>query len=366
MPTALISTMGTSLLTNGADTETRALLSHTANTAQADLTDAQKAAIQNRTARVREALQQASPQAVAALSAELNGVIKITESETVAQHYLLHTDTFQGRITAELVADWLRANGSAPVTVCCLEHLTTANQDAFQQGMDSLLQWCDTTIPALREQRYRIVFNLVGGFKSMQAYMQTLGMLFADETTYIFEAPGSALLRIPRLPLQWTPLSDTQAALLARLVSADTFVPRSEIGDLPDAYLTPFESGSYCVSYWGKAVWLSKRRDIFADRLLPQPGLEYAPSFMDDFRKTTDPRLRCDLQEALAKASVLWREGGLTALRKDGGLLYETYRNSNGIGHFRLNDGERVSNTVKADRLILRHFGTHDHVEKNP
>lgn len=367
MQTTLISTVGTSLLTNNTEQEVRKLLTQTANATETALTGEQKTVIENRVAAVRAQLMQASSQTVAPFSAELNGAVAVAAQETIVSHYLLHTDTFQGRITAGLVAEWLRANyPGASVTPYCLEHLNTATQESFEKGMDSLLQWCDATIPALRESQQHIIFNLCGGFKSVQAFTQTLGMIYADEIVYIFEGAGASLIRIPRLPLQWQPPTDEQAALLARLVHGDTDETADTVRGLPEAYLSSLDENSFCISYWGKAAWLAMRRTIFADRLLPQPGLVYEPSFVADFKRNPNPQLRCDIQEALAKVSVVWREKGLASLRSDGGLLYETYANRGNIGHFRLNIGDRVSCVPDGDVLRIRHAGAHDYVNNNP
>jgi hypothetical protein len=59
-----------------------------------------------------------------------------------------------------------------------------------------VIRWCQDTLPGYRESGYHIVFNLTGGFKSIQGWMQTLGMFYADEIVYIFET-GKELLPGP-------------------------------------------------------------------------------------------------------------------------------------------------------------------------
>lgn len=67
------------------------------------------------------------------------------------------------------------------------------------------------------------------------------------------------------------------------------------------------------------------------------------------------------------QVSLLFREQGLAGLRKDGGLLYETYESRAGdTGHFRLNQDWRISCRPEGNILRLRHVGSHDYVNDNP
>ena len=114
---------------------------------------------------------------------------------------LVATDTYQGEVAAKLVQEWLQGRGFSSVQVFQLPGLSTRNQQAFATGVGALIKWTGETLPGYRESGSRVVFNLVGGFKSLQGYMNTLGMLYADEIIYIFEGTQSGLIRIPRLPV---------------------------------------------------------------------------------------------------------------------------------------------------------------------
>jgi CRISPR/Cas system-associated protein Csm6 len=63
-----------------------------------------------------------------------------------------------------------------------------------------LIEWCEQTPPTFREKQIKVVFNLTGGFKSTNGWLQTLGMFYAGEIVYIFESQ-SEMLRIPRIPV---------------------------------------------------------------------------------------------------------------------------------------------------------------------
>lgn len=155
-----------------------------------------------------DALKTASVKEVQKLSAELNGFISFygngANLDEAKQniHYLIHTDTYQGVKAAELIQAWGNHNGinMQPVKI---DDLNTGSVEEFRLGVNNLVEWCAWTLPDYRSQGYNVIFNLVGGFKSLQGYMQTLGMFYADETVYIFET-GGELLRIPRMPVDFS------------------------------------------------------------------------------------------------------------------------------------------------------------------
>jgi len=137
------------------------------------------------------------------LSAELNGLYGIYKDQLVAcpdMHYLIASDTALGRKSAEVVCDFLREIGLR-VDIYVPQGLSMDNPHTFSRGIKSLIHWCEETIPGYHEQGYQVVFNLTGAFKSLQGYLNVVGMFYADEIVYIFET-GSQLLSIPRLPLQ--------------------------------------------------------------------------------------------------------------------------------------------------------------------
>lgn len=362
----IVSTVGTSLLTNGASPATVALLRDTANFAVKDYSSDKLRQVDERILEVRQQLDASGTVEVRRRSAELNGILALAASDSADIHYLLCTDTYQGRQAAEVVRNWLATHGCQTVAAQPLDGLNTASQEEFAAGIDSLLHWCDQTLPNLRRQGYRITFNLVGGFKSWQAYAQTLGMVYADEICYIFESKDSPLLRIPRLPVKFDdePLK-RHAAAVARMASAGENVPVSDVHDLPEAYLDIMD-GKATLSVWGKLAWNQAKTEILAGDLIEQPSLVFETSFLRDFADRKDSSERVALQESLAQAGYSWNRGGLAALRKHTGLLYEMYADKNGIGHFRVNQGFRVSCEVAGSNLRIRHYGPHDYVNKTP
>lgn len=372
--TTVISTVGTSMFTNKTTNEVRdALLLH-ANSVEAYVKADADAwpIVRGRVDEIRAALPFMKPENAQDQSAELNGIVKYGATGPDFSHYLLHTDTFLGEQAANIAAAWLASHNCRHAEPVRLAKMTTRNAAAFQEGVDALLQWCDALLPAMQHSRSKIVFNLVGGFKAMQAYCQTIGMLHADEILYTFEGKNADLIVIPRLPLR---LHDdvfrkyaTVSALLGKheTLSVAEF---PEAGSFPEVYLHREIVGGveYCdFSHWGRLAWDTAKREILKGSLVTFPGLQYAASFQKDYNDIADAATCVDAQETLAQVSRLWRNGGLQALRKDGGLQYETYTNRGNIGHFRLNQGNRMSCEPHGNLLVLRHIGSHDTVNSNP
>lgn len=72
---------------------------------------------------------------------------------------------------------------------------------SFSNGIDNLIVWMQTNIPIYKENGYKIYFNLVGSFKSLQGYLNNIKMVYANEIIYIFEGKDSELITIPKLPV---------------------------------------------------------------------------------------------------------------------------------------------------------------------
>ncbi len=383
MPRLFLSTVGTSLLTNYAvsqgDKKISLLLRDTANFSGEELTDGQKEVIDRIAAAAEAELKDADFTELRSLSAELNGLYTYGQSEGRIKlepndyHVLLTTDTYQGLKTAHLLENHLRDAGVKSVEIEAPRGLSTKNRSRFTSGVKDVINWCEETLPGYRESRYRIVFNLVGGFKSLQGYMSTLGMFYADEIIYIFEAPTADLIRIPRLPVVFDeiPLLREKAVIFAFMENGH-IATKEEVEDIPEIYLEHDQEGSYTLSTWGLLVWNRNKQDILGGELLEFPGLIYERTFKKDFNSIFERSRKANIQTKLAKVSLLYRERGLEALcSKGGGLYYKDYENKvapsgRNIGHFRINLDWRISCVPDGENLVLRCVGPHDYVNENP
>lgn len=381
MPRFILTAVGTSLLTNRvANEEQRRLLYRHANDAEDTLPPDVRTLLEALRAKATEHLAGADVQDQRRASAELNALLRLLDERPPApqdQHWLLATDTAQGRITSSVLQAFLQ-NCGLNTQAHIPRRLTTADTDAFSDGVKNLLRWTDETLPGYREDGYEIIFNLTGSFKSLQGVLNTVGLFYADRMVYIFET-GTHLIEIPRLPVRLdTDLLKRNAAVMLRLAALDVVkdasLPTTECEDLPDTLYDKADGHVYGLSVWGQLVWNQVRRDLLSEHLIDLPRLHYSDAFRKDFTKAT-PSLRVALQETLAAVSLLLdlNQGDTAALRRHPGLRYHIYTGKRDrghrISHFRLlrdQNAERVSARSMEGGLTLRRFGAHDDVNDNP
>jgi putative CRISPR-associated protein (TIGR02619 family) len=368
----VVSTVGTSLLTNQIDRKNPgeeswySQLRDTANLRADQIKPPVTDIVATLKQRALSVLEQNPIAKVRQASAELNGIYGLYQGDLDAgkldQHYLLATDTAQGQTTAEVVKTFLQRKGLSQTEIVTPAGLSTASTQDFATGIDELIVWLRQTLAPMRSQA-QICFNLVGSFKSLQGYMNTIGMFYADKIIYIFEGQGSELITIPRLPIQVDiQLLEPHAVRLA-MMDEGAGCSGAEVQDIPESMLGDF-AGQKVLSTWGKLIWDEARQSLLSQELLPFPGLQYADTFRADYNKTKEPQKRVALQAILAKtAHLLQSANGDTSVLFHP-LRYTRYRNSDQIDHFRVDLSLRVSCRKEAGGLQLRYYGTHDHVER--
>ncbi|NJM76603.1 MAG: putative CRISPR-associated protein [Acaryochloridaceae cyanobacterium RU_4_10] len=270
-PLFVLSPCGTSLLTNHATDNDRKLIGKYANTKEPDDIQYQDLkTLQNLTQTVRENLKDANFKQAAKLSAELNGIIKLCEGQfntSQDYHLLLCTDTWLGHTTAIIVSDWLRNQGVS-TEIKRQSDLQTKDLTAFQLALSDLVSWCAAMLPSYRNRGYHIVFNLTGGFKSVQGFLQTLSTFYADESIYIFET-ATDLLRIPRLPVEMAAENTVRQNFLTfRKLSLN--LPVDNTAKIPETLLLKSD-GMIDLSPWGDLVWEQTKDRLYREALHPSP-----------------------------------------------------------------------------------------------
>ncbi len=372
----IVSTVGTSLLTQQVTTAERSLITRSANDTEQECPQEIKTLVFDLLQRGLTERNSGDPVRIRRASAELNGLIKLNSERFPLPehdvHFLVATDTFQGKATANALKDFLEQQCSCTAYVYIPEKLSTIDGQHFSDGVKNLLKYFEGEQPieGYRQAGYEIVFNLSGGFKSLQGFLNTIGQFYADRIIYIFESLSGELIQIPRLPLSidMTCFKDNPTAFA--LLAAGKVYPQTDFPNVPECLLD--DVGGYMIlSLWGELMWNKVKTEIFQHKLLPFPRLTYNKSFERDFRETNVPSDRVKLQEALAKVSVIIeRDHGSTAsLKTDGGILYEDLSaiyQGQPIGHFRVGIYPRVSCIAENGGLTLRHYGAHDDVIKNP
>jgi putative CRISPR-associated protein (TIGR02619 family) len=376
MRRAIFSTIGTSLLTNQinrADSNEKNWYSQLRDTANFSKESIQQhhpevlAIIQTLESRALSSLSHSEIKTNRASSAEINGIYGLYQ-EQLSQgvqdiHWLIATDTVQGKATAEIVEAFLKTQSLNNVNTYVVPGLTTVSTSSFADGIDNLIAWMRTTIPAYKESNYKICFNLVGSFKSLQGYLNTIGMFYADEIIYIFEGKESELITIPRLPIaiDLTVIEPYKVSLA--LMDAGIELSINDTQGISEALIYVLDN-TVTLSTWGKLIWGECKQDILGQELLQLPRLKYRDSFKADYKAISQKHERIKLQETLIEvSSLLITSNGRTTDLQGGGLQYTRYTNSDRIDHFRVDKSQRVSCESLGGELLLRHYGSHAHVE---
>ena len=380
----VLSTVGTSILTNLIDNENsdeaiwRSTLRDSANLKSEELKDGAQEVIDTLAERALGKLMENNVKANRRLSAELNGIYGIygnglpgIPSERGSdQHYLICTDTAQGQKTGTLIRDFLKEQGFN-VDTYTPSRLSTRDPEAFTTGAKDLIRWLEDTVPGWRNNGYRVIFNLVGGFKSLQGYMNTFGAFYADEVIYIFEAPTADLIRIPRLPIRIDPTVIQDHRTEFALMAAGKLYPGAELAGMQETLLecVDADGGTYAgLSAWGELLWNGAKWELLTEDLLQLPRLKYEPTFNTDFGSQEDPRARLKLQETLVRVAYELEQsrGNLAPLKQDGGLRFEQFKGRKGIYKFRIDRAIRVTCRVSGHGLVLRRYGHKEDVYGNP
>jgi len=371
MRRVIISTIGTSLLTNQINRSSPDekdwynQLRDSANLTFEKTPKEVQFIIESLKNRATQKLAQSSVAQIRSASAELNGVYGLYREELEQgrqdMHWLIATDTAQGRESAKIVEEFLRSKGLNAESYTP-KGLSTASTRSFADGIDDLLIQLDKWT----EGSENVCFNLVGGFKSLQAYLNTIGMFYANEIIYIFEGAKSEVITIPRLPIKIDESAIEPYKLQLALMAAGSEVNRSQLLGIQEALIFAVED-EVTLSNWGRLIWDKSKNKILSGDLLPFPRIKYQDSFMKDYKGTKGEAERVKLQETLAKIAYLLDKynGDRSALTGDGGVQLETYKNTN-IDHFRVTLSLRVScQVLEGKNLLLRYYGTHEHVERS-
>ncbi len=377
MRRAIISTIGTSLLTNQinrADPNEKDWYSQLRDTANLSNELIQKeyskvlTIIQTLESRALFNLSTSEISEIRVSSAELNGIYGLYQEQLSKGiqdiHWLIATDTAQGRATAAIVENFLKIQSLKNVNTYIVPGLTMASTSSFADGIDNLIAWMQTSIPAYKENNYKIYFNLVGGFKSLQGYLNTIGMFYADEIIYIFEGKQSELITIPRLPvtvdLKVIKPFKVQMALMD--AGAELSI-NDDVKGITEALIYICEN-DVTLSSWGRLIWGECKKDLLTQELLQFPRLKYKDSFKEDYKAISQKHERVKLQETLAEvSSLLIKSNGMTNTLQGGALQYTRYKNSHKIDHFRVDLSQRISCEALGGELVLRYYGSHAHVE---
>ena len=283
MRTLIVSTSGTSLLTNLAGEARRTVIRYANAHRPEDIPAPDRERLRSLLDDAATRLADANRATLQRLSAELNGLLHLfpqwPPERSKTRHWLLATDTWLGMSAAERIAEALEGQGQA-VEVKRIPGLRTDSLDDFQDAVSELARLCAQEMAGMRQGGWRVIFNLTGGFKSVQGFMQALGMIYADESVYVFEG-SNELLRIPRLPVDLDAMTIVREhQQVFRRLDAGLPVNTSDVETLsPTLYMAI--DGEATLSLWGDAVWAQARDELLSERLWPpvSPRLKYGEHF---------------------------------------------------------------------------------------
>lgn len=273
----LLSTCGTSILTNGVSDDLRKSLIKYSNVGRSQndrslIPPQISSAIENHIATRANEVRAMSEVEVKRASAEMNGIDAILRGYKDlgrVAHVLVHTDTWLGESTAQIVEARLQNQASREsVLLVSAAGLRTDSYENFRLALNELLVSVQDIAGQYREQGYEVVFNLTGGFKSLNGFLQTLGLLAADRCAYLFEGAGEVVY-IPRLPIEIAEEPALKVNLeVFRKLMVGLSVTSDEAKSIPETLIDQV-GDEIDLSPWGKMVWAKYRFHLLSRGLLP-------------------------------------------------------------------------------------------------
>jgi len=291
------------------------------------------------------------------ISAELNALLKFNNFNKKEIHKLLYTDTFLGEKAAKLIEHYLTYKGQN-VSLHKAKDLKTDDIENFHIALSDLVKELSEELQGYKESGYEIIFNLTGGFKSVNSFLQTMASLYADKSLYIFESSHD-LLTIPRLPIKLDDDILVNNIQLFRALELGLKLSKS-IKKIPKTLILEID-GEYLLSPWGEMVWQKVKNRIYKEKLIEPLHKEiiYSKDFIND-AKRLNPKELYQLNKNLDKLEkyMAFKENpkSLNYHYLEGAIaqkyLTEFYP-------FDGNDSRRVFCNEKDGKIILEKIGPH-------
>lgn len=291
----IVSTCGTSVLSN-AYRQAHSYISQYSNAKTPDEIDqSAKSELETAIVQAKGQLSTANLQQAAKLSAELNALIHFYHFQSFPPqdyHLLLCTDTWLGEESAKLVKDYLKQKINL-VEVYRQKDLRTDDLESFHVGLAELVRDLGPRLIEYRQRGFKIIFNLTGGFKSIQGFLQALAPIYADEIIYIFESQA-ALLRIPRLPIRLDAIDQVRQNLTAiRRLSLGLPVNVPHLSGATDLLVMQIND-QMTLSPWGEVIWQQTKPTLYEQQLWESPyeHLVFGSHFAKSVSNLSPNRLR--------------------------------------------------------------------------
>ena len=289
-PMLILTTCGTSVLTNGVPEELRKVIFRHANAAdEAEIGSDLEVLRDYVTTRRSSLLNGASWDDLKRASAEVAGVLALGVRGVDAgarrlHHLLVHSDTWLGRQAAAIVAPLLERIGGT-VELVTGAALRTRSAAEFRWGTWELLEALEGRLPDYEKDGWEIVFQLSGGFKSLNGFLQSYGMVRAHQCVYLFEG-SSELVRIPRLPVRLElDRFDPAWTDAFRRIEANYAVSPNAVAAVPGTLWATLDD-RVALTQWGDLMWSAARSAVYRTPALTplSTRLVAAPAVIETLR----------------------------------------------------------------------------------
>lgn len=294
------------------------------NKPEGALAPAEIALLDRAEALARQALTQTQGADRKELSAEINGILSLMEKGVSPKgapiervhHLLIATDTAVGRRAARCVEDFL-AGLKEPVEAWQPTGLQTASLASFRASAANLAAEMLPVLQGYCASKYEIVFNLTGGFKGANAFLQTMSLVSGASSIYIFEG-SRELMIVPALPVRLA-AGDIIASheFLFRRIAYSRAVSEAETkqAGVPEALLFSVD-GQVMLSEYGMLAWKEAWLEMASARLLEpsHPEMQFSNKFRSQAKQLPPHRL-IEVNDAL-DCFAAWLDGKGDALLK--------------------------------------------------
>jgi putative CRISPR-associated protein (TIGR02619 family) len=256
-------------------------------------------------------------------SAELNGLLTYYGDDPTQGkqhlHYFVSSDTYVGKECAGILVNWCENMLHLNSQVHDVHGLNTLNAVSFADAMCDLAKWCVEVVEPVHRNHGFVAFNLTGGFKSVQGFMQTLGMFYADEIFYLF-AGSSNLMRIPRLSLGVEAIENGAHDEIERhfdvyrRLSLESATP-AELKNISASMFFTDGKDSY-LSAWGSIFWEKFKKEFYGSPdifrryrsdggYLPPAPLIFTDEFIDSILREMDAGQFVEINKTLDQLASL-------------------------------------------------------------
>ena len=231
------------------------------------------------------------------LSAELNALVTFYNGDFESNdiYMFFHTDTYLGEKVAEILKEFLQSKG-LNAQIFKAKDLNTASIEEFQISLSDVIKDLSEILDGYKG--YEIIFNLTGGFKSVNSFLQTMATLWADKSIYIFES-SNELLVIPKLPLKIDEdifikyFNLFRALELGLETDIQKEIPLSVINKIDDEYI---------LSPWGEILWQKIKNEVYKEKLITpiSKNIIYSENFKKQF-ETFSPNEKYQINKTIDK-----------------------------------------------------------------